>query len=68
MPAGHILQGWPPPSQILLEYGTPRSVGGESGAFRGVVEICGDTVFTIDQMMFLDSFEMGDTSSWSSAN
>ena len=68
MPAGHILQGWPPPSQLLLEYGTPRSVGGESGAWRGVVEICGDVVFTIDQVMFVDSFEMGDTSSWSSAN
>ena len=68
MPVGHILQGWPPPSQLVLEYGEPRNVGGESSIWRGLVETCGDAVFTIDQMMFLDSFEMGDTSSWSSAN
>ena len=67
LPASHLLSGYPPPSQILLEYGTPRSVGNESAGSgsRGWFETCGEAVYTVDGAMFLDCFEFGDTSGWS---
>ena len=68
MPAGHILAGQPPPSQIMLSYGEPTDSADQSTESRGVVETCGETTFTVHELLFVDSFETGDTSYWSLEN
>ncbi len=57
LPAGHLLHGYPPPSQLLLEYGAPNDTANRSSDDRGVIESCGEVTFTVEGVLFLDGFE-----------